>query len=224
MLRKMPWIVPLALLVALPAQAQDPRIELRGWAGYTYSDGVSGNTYEADDGNLYSRVDPDNSLSYGGAVGFMLTENENVEFGLLWDRQETVLVAKGEATREISNLDIDNYHGYIAYNFGYGHAPLIPYLLAGLGVTRYSAIRVTGDAQTLDLPAKLRFSTTWGAGIKIYPVRNVGIFGGVRWTPTQIKSDVAGWWCDPWWGGCWVDDKTQYSTQWEFEGGLNLRF
>jgi hypothetical protein len=221
-LRKMAWMAPLAVLVAIPAQAQDPRLELRGWVGYTFSDGVSGDTYEADNGEAYNRVDPDNSASYGFAAGFMLTEN--VEVGFLWDRQDTVLVAKGTAATEVSDLNIDNYHGYIAYNFGYGDAPIRPYVLGGLGATRYGGIFIQGQTETLDLPASSRFSTTWGAGVKIYPGRNFGVFGGVRWTPTYIKTDAAGWWCDPWWGGCWVVGNAQYSNQWELEGGINLRF
>ena len=221
MLRKMAWIAPLALLVAVPAQAQDPRMELQGWVGYTFSDGASGDPFEAADGNVYNRVDPDNSGSYGLSVGFFVTEN--VEVGFLWDRQDTTLVAKGNTTTDVSQMNIDNYHGFFAYNFGYADDTIRPYVLGGLGATRYSNITVQGLANTFDVPSQSRFSTTWGAGVKIYPGRAFGIFGGVRWTPTFIKSDATGWWCDPFWG-CWVTTNTQYANQWEFSGGLTLRF
>ncbi len=221
MLRKMAWIAPLALLIAVPAQAQDPRIEFQGWVGYTLSDGASGDPFEAADGNVYNRVDPDNSVSYGLSVGFFVTEN--VEVGFLWDRQDTTLVAKGNTTTDVSQMNIDNYHGFLAYNFGYADDTIRPYVLGGLGATRYSNITVQGLANTFDVPSQSRFSTTWGAGVKIYPGRAFGIFGGVRWTPTFIKSDATGWWCDPFWG-CWVTTNTQYANQWEFSGGLTLRF
>jgi hypothetical protein len=218
---KMAWIAPLALLVAVPAQAQDPRIEIQGWAGYTFSDGVSGDARESADGNIYNRVDPDNSGSYGFSAGFFLTEN--VEVGFLWGRQSTVLVAKGNATREVSDLNIDNYHGFFAYNFGDVDDVVRPYLLGGLGATRYGDITVQGLSETRVISGTSRFSTTWAAGVKIYPAPNFGVFGGARWTPTYVKTDATGWWCDPWWG-CWVVGNAQYANQFSFEGGLTLRF
>ncbi len=220
-LRKMALIAPLALLVAVPAQAQDPRIEFQGWVGYTFSDGVSGDSIMAGDGNVYNRVDPKNSGSYGLSLGFFVTEN--AEVGFLWDRQDTILEAKGSTTSEVSDMNIDNYHGFVAYNFGDVDDTVRPYVLGGLGVTRYSNIIIRGVDQTFDIPSSSKFSTTWGAGVKIYPSRAFGIFGGVRWTPTFIKSDATGWWCDPFWG-CWVTSNTQYANQWEFSGGLSLRF
>ena len=221
MLKKIAWIAPLALLVAVPAHAQDPRIEFQGWIGYNFSDGVSGDTVQGGDGNLYNRVDPKNSSSYGLSLGFFFTEN--AEVGFLWDRQDTTLEASGNVTNEVSPMNIDNYHGFVAYNFGDVDDTIRPYVLGGLGVTRYSNIMIEGLAQTVDVPSESRFSTTWGAGVKIYPSRAFGIFSGVRWTPTFIKSDATGWWCDPFWG-CWVTSNTQYANQWEFSGGLSLRF
>jgi len=219
--RTMAWVAPLALLVAVPAHAQDPRVELQGWAGYTFSDGVSGGDVNVPDGNVYNRADPKDSASYGFSAGFFVTEQ--VELGFLWGRQDTVLELSGTSTVEVADLNIDNYHGFFAYNFGHSRATVRPYVLLGLGATRYSDIRVTTREETRSAPSDSRFSTTWGAGLKIYPSRNFGLFGGVRWTPTYIKSDAAGWWCDPWYG-CWVVGDAQYSNQWELAGGINLRF
>ena len=221
MLKKMVWIAPLALLLAVPVQAQDPRIEIQGWGAYTFSDGVSGDAREGSDGNVYNRVDPANSGGYGLSVGFVLTEQ--AEVGFLWSRQDTILEAKGNAVSEVADMNIDNYHGFVAYNFGDVDDTVRPYVLGGLGVTRYSDIRVTGLEEIRSIPSESRFSTTWGLGVKLYPSDNFGVFGGVRWTPTYIKSDASGWWCDPWWG-CWVVGNAQYSNQWEFSGGINLRF
>ena len=222
MLRKMAWIAPLALLLAVPAQAQDPRIEIQGWAGYTFSDGVSGDARTGSDGNIYSRVDPANSGSYGLSVGFFVTEE--IEVGFLWDRQDSTLQALGTATTEVSPLNIDNYHGFLSFHLGDSDETVRPYVMGGLGATRSSHITVTpADGAPREVSSSSRLSTTWGAGVKIYPTRNVGFNAGVRWTPTWIKTDSAGWWCDPWWG-CWVVGDTQYSNQWEFAGGLSLRF
>ena len=48
----------------------------------------------------------------------------------------------------------------------------------------------------------------------MYPGKNVGIRLEGRWTPTYIKSDATGWWCDPYWG-CYVTGDAQYSNQFE---------
>jgi len=45
----------------------------------------------------------------------------------------------------------------------------------------------------------------------------------VRWTPTYIKSDAAGWWCDPYWG-CYLVGNAQYSNQFDINGGVTFRF
>jgi hypothetical protein len=44
----------------------------------------------------------------------------------------------------------------------------------------------------------------------------------LRWTPTYIKSDPAGIWCDPFYG-CWALSDTQYSNQFETSGGITVR-
>ena len=40
---------------------------------------------------------------------------------------------------------------------------------------------------------------------------------------TYIKSNPAGYWCDPYFG-CWAVGDAQYSNQLEFAGGVTLRF
>jgi hypothetical protein len=62
-----------------------------------------------------------------------------------------------------------------------------------------------------------------GAGAKFYGASNFGARVGVRWTPTYIKSDANGYWCDPYWG-CYLTGNAQYSNQFEFNGGITLRF
>jgi hypothetical protein len=45
----------------------------------------------------------------------------------------------------------------------------------------------------------------------------------LAWTPTYIKSDAEGWWCDPYWG-CYTVGSAQYSNQFQLAGGITLRF
>ena len=46
---------------------------------------------------------------------------------------------------------------------------------------------------------------------------------GLQWTPTYIKSDAVGWWCDPWFG-CYLVGDPQYANQFEINGGVVFRF
>ena len=68
-----------------------------------------------------------------------------------------------------------------------------------------------------------QFSTTWGAGVKLFPAPNFGVRFGMQWTPTYIKSDPGGYWCDPYWG-CYMVGDAQYSHQFQFNGGVTFRF
>ena len=68
-----------------------------------------------------------------------------------------------------------------------------------------------------------RFSWTFGGGVKAYATPNLGFKAMVRWTPTYIKSDPAGYWCDPFYG-CWVLGDADYSQQFEMSGGVTFRF
>jgi hypothetical protein len=68
-----------------------------------------------------------------------------------------------------------------------------------------------------------KFSTTWALGVKVYASQRAAFLIEGRWTPTYIKYDAAGWWCDPFWG-CYVLGNAQYSNQFELSGGLTLRF
>jgi hypothetical protein len=39
---------------------------------------------------------------------------------------------------------------------------------------------------------------------------------------TSIKSNAAGWWCDPYWG-CYVIEDVQYSSQFQLSSGVTFR-
>src|SRR5262245_61639815 len=71
-----------SLAVAASAHAQDPRVEIGGMAGWTFSDGVTFDNVLADDGNIYNGIEPKDSFSYGLNIGFLV--NPNVEVGFLF--------------------------------------------------------------------------------------------------------------------------------------------
>jgi Outer membrane protein beta-barrel domain len=205
-----------------PAFAQAPKVEVSVFGGWTFSDGVSGNTVLGGDGQLYDRIDPEDSFNWGFSAAGLV--GPNYEVGFLFNQQMTALEAGGTATKEIGDININTYHGYFAYNVGETDASVRPYFLIGAGATSYGGVSFTrANGQTTEIGGETQFSTTIGAGVKIFPSPKVGARFGARWTPTYIKSDAAGWWCDPYWG-CYLVGSAQYSNQWDLSGGITFRF
>jgi outer membrane protein W len=215
----------LGALLASGAWAQDHRLEISGNGGWTFSDGVSsaGGPVLGGDGNLYDRIDPKDSFSWGLTIGYYLNENSELEF--IYSQQQSTLQASGTATTDIADFSIKNYHGVYSYNFGETDAVARPYISIGAGATSYPGLtftRLNGD--TAEIGGNTQFSGTLGLGVKVYPGSGkAGLRLGARWTPTYIKSDSDGYWCDPYWG-CYVVGNAQYSNQFEFTGGISLRF
>jgi opacity protein-like surface antigen len=212
MMRKTIVTAMVVLAAAATVSAQEARVEISGTAGWTFSDGVSGSASD----NSAIRVDPKDAFSWGARLGFNVTSN--VEVGALFNMQKTDLQASGIINRSIPQT-IYNYHGYAAYNFGDADAKVRPYILAGMGATQFGALKTPVG----DIGGQTKFSSTWAAGLKLYPSKNFGIRLESRWTPTYIKSDATGYWCDPYWG-CYTTANAQYANQFELSGGIILRF
>jgi hypothetical protein len=208
--------------MAAPAAAQ-ARVEVSGFVGWAFSDGVSGTAFPAPDGEIYDRIDPKDSVLYGFSAGFLVTPQ--VELGFLYSTQSSKLLLDGTTERELGDMSVNTYHGYFAYNFGEEDAPLRPFILLGLGATSFSDVDVNlpllGGTRTVS--GETQFSGTLAAGVKFFFHKNVGARAAFRFTPTYIKSDAAGWWCDPFWG-CYLVGDAQYSNQVEFSGGVTFRF
>lgn len=212
MIRRVILMVAVGALVGSAAWAQDARVEISGTAGWTFSDGV--NVGSIDDSPI--RVDPKDAFSWGARLGFLVTPN--VEVGGLFNLQKTDLEASGIVNRSVPQ-SIYHYHGYLAYNFGEEDAQVRPYVLGGLGATQFGSL----DTAVGKIDGETQFSTTWAAGVKIFPSPNFGIRLEARWTPTYVKSDPEGYWCDPWWG-CYVVGEAEYANQYELSGGITFRF
>jgi len=201
--------------------AQESRVELSGTAGWTFSDGVSGNAVQVPGVGTFDRIDPKDAFSWGARLGYNV--NDNAEIGFLFNQQSTDLEIGGSSTFTLGSLSVYNYHGYFAYNFGDYDAPARPYLLIGLGATQYGSVGVSAAGVQREIDGDTRFSGSGALGLKLFPGPRFGLRLEARWTPTYIKSDNVGWWCDPFWG-CYVVGDAQYANQFELSGGVILRF
>jgi len=212
----------IVLVAATTARAQAPKVEITGLIGWTFADGVSGDPVMAANGQTYDRVDPKDSVNFGFQFGVFLSPS--AEVGFMWRRQATEAEISGTRTDTLGDLNVDGYHGYFAYYFLDPEAKARPYILGGIGATNYGSVSYTrADGSAASTEGNAQFSFTWGAGLKVNATPNVGMKFGIQWTPTYIKSDAEGWWCDPWWG-CYVVGDAQYSNQFEIMGGISFRF
>jgi hypothetical protein len=212
MIRKTILTAMLVALGAATAKAQDPRVELSATAGWTFSDGVNVGTIDESP----IQVGPKDAFSWGARIGFNFTENS--EIGVLFASQSTDLEATGILRRTIPQT-VYNYHGYFAYNFGASDAKVRPYLLGGLGATQYGSL----DTAAGSIGGETQFSSTWALGLKMFPSPRFGLRLETRWTPTYIKTDPEGYWCDPYWG-CYTVGEAEFSNQFEVSGGIVIRF
>ena len=119
MIRKTLLTAMMVSLAASAAWAQDPRVEISGTAGWTFSDGV--NVGSIDESPI--QVGPKDAFSWGARLGFNLSPN--VELGFLFASQSTDLEATGVINRSVPQT-VYNYHGYFAYNFGDTDAAVRP--------------------------------------------------------------------------------------------------
>lgn len=216
--------IALVLLTASSALAQVPKFELKGSLSWALAEGVSFTGQEVDlpDGStvFFNRLDLSDGLSYG--LGGSMYLNRQLELGFLWDYQQSELVAKGSTSKKISDVGIDNYHGVLIYNFGSHIDRFRPMLFGGLGATVFRGIEFTDlDGNTRNTGSNSRFSSTWGAGLKIYATRTFGIQLDFKWTPTWVKSESNGYWCYYY---CYQSVSHDYANQWKFGGTLLVRF
>jgi len=210
------------LFLASASSAHAQKAHVGVLFGGTLSDGVTGNGVLAANGNVYDAVDVKDGFSWGLDFGF--DTGEKIEVGFLYGQQLSTLRLEGTSTQNVGDLTINTYHPYVGFNFASPDAHVRPYFLIGLGATNYGSVNFTrADGTTGATGSKTQFSTTWGVGAKVYGSGKIGARFGLQWTPTYIKTNSDGWWCDPYWG-CYVTGDAQYSNQFQFNAGLSYRF
>ncbi len=116
------------LLFSSSAAAQD-RVELTGIFGYTFSEG-----FETDPGSLVSelieKVNPTSGYAYGAGIDVFVTEQAQV--GFLWTQQDSMLeLETAIGNRDVTGMNVNNYHAVFTYNLGFSDAPVRPFFTAG---------------------------------------------------------------------------------------------
>jgi hypothetical protein len=210
-------------LILLPASTATAQIEIGAHAGYTLTGGVDFAPIQGVDGNSYNNVTTTDSFSWGLTIGTRVRQGFGI--GFLFDTQETSLEISGPlSTKNLGDMNVYNYHGVLSYDYSLPSNPsATAAFFFGLGATQFGGMTIpalTPNQPDREIDGSTEFSTTWGLSFKVRPNDGpMGIRFGVRWTPTYIKSDPEGWWCDPYWG-CSTYADADYSHQWEFAGGL----
>jgi opacity protein-like surface antigen len=217
----------LVAAIAAPAAAQDEKVEASFLVGYTASDGIDAANTRIIQGKPYNEVAPVSGGSWGFTFGVFVNHHAEVEF--LYSRQSSQLEANGTVgTLKLADLAVTDIDVNFVYNWGAPGGMIRPYAFGGLGATRYIpgtlAIAIPPGALQQNIDTLSKFAFTWGGGVKIYPTPKVGFKVQARLTPTYIQSNATGIWCDPYYGACWTVGNAQYSNQFEFAGGVTVRF
>lgn len=223
MLKRVVLVAGLLIGLTPSLSAQDSKFRVTGLFGYTLSDGVDGGSVTLG-GNLYDTVDVKDGPNFGVSFGFMF--DPKAEVGFMYRRQASALKITGPlSSTELGDAGIDSYHGYFTYYFGEPEAKVNPYILVGLGATHYNPVTFTRPlvGGTATTGSNTQFSTTFSTGAMMNLGTNFGVKAGISWTPTYIKSDAGGYWCDPWYG-CYLVGDAKYSNQFHFEGGFVIKF
>lgn len=215
----------LCLTLATESQGQIHKYEIMGSLSWSISEGISidGQSVDLPSGTeQFNALDLSDGLTYGAGFGYFF--DDNIELAFLWDYQQSELVAQGTTDMKIVDVGMDNFHGAFIFNFGGPRDRVRPILYGGLGATHFRSVEFTGlNGEDRKLDGESRFSTTWGAGAKFELSRRLALQLDVKWTPTYVKSDPAGYWCDPYWG-CGTVSDPDYVNQFKLGGSLNARF
>jgi opacity protein-like surface antigen len=194
------------------ASAFAQNVEITGHYGGQVNGGLDVSTI------LFDRLEVENSSSYGVSVGYLVGERGGIEFQ--WNHSQSDTVAEpvgGGSNIRLFSLNQNQYMGNFLYHFTDREHKLRPFFLVGLGASDLSPDRPNVEGTT-------RFAWTAGGGAKYNLAKHFGLRGTFRYAPTYLTSTADGYWCDPFWGGCWVVGESHYLHSMDISGGVTFRF
>src|SRR5215510_1905091 len=199
-----------SLILLTTAFAQN--FEITGHVGRQFNGGLDLSTL------LFQRIEVADSTNYGVTAGYLVGDHFGVEFQWNYTLADTFAQPVGNASDiKIFSLNQNQYMGNFVYHFAPREMKLRPFAFVGLGASSLSTNRAAVDGAT-------RFAFALGGGAKYNLSKHFGLRGQAKWSPTYITTTNGGYWCDPFWGGCWVVGNDHYMHEFDLSGGITLRF
>ena len=167
---------------------------------------------------LYSRIDVQNGPNYGVSAGYLIGKYTGVEF--TWNHNQANTVAQsmgGGSDRRVFSLNTNQYLGDFLLHFRDRESRLRPFVLFGAGATNLAPNRSKVSSIT-------RFAWIFGGGAKYNFSKHLGVRLQAKWSPTYIASTTQGFWCDPFWAGCWEVGNSYFLHEFDATAGLTFRF
>jgi opacity protein-like surface antigen len=186
--------------------------EVTGHIGGQINGGVDLST------TLFHRIEVGNATNYGVTFGYLYGEHLGLEFQ--WNHMQADTTAQsniGNQSIKVFSLNQNQYMGNFVFHLTPRDSKLRPFALFGLGASSLSPDRDGVEGAT-------RFAFAIGAGAKYNISKHFGLRGQLKYSPTYISSTADGYWCDPFWGGCWVTGDNHYLHEFDMTGGITLRF
>jgi hypothetical protein len=202
--------------MAIPLVAQDQTQSQRAQVVLTplfgYRTSINFTTDPGADGST-SKIAFGSSPAYGLALGVRYHDEDVVE--ARWARQDTRVHVTGPLV--IPSMDrvlFDQFHLDCSHEFVVDEWPLWvrPYLMGSIGATH-----VSGTASTAGFT---RFSFGLGAGIQVFPSRQLGFKMQAEWLPIVVSPKVSAF-CS---AGCIVHFSGDLGSQGEVTFGPVFRF
>jgi opacity protein-like surface antigen len=193
-----------------PAIAQN--FEVTGQVGGQLNGGLDLAT------SLFHRIEVGNSLNYGVTFGYLVGEHSAIEFQ--WNQTKADTRAQpigGGSSVNVFSLGQNQYMGNFLFHFTDREARTRPFMFFGLGASSL-------DPDRSGVRGATRFAFSLGAGVKRNLSKHFGLRGQVKWSPTYLTTTDGGYWCDPFWGGCWTVGNDHYLNEFDITGGITLRF
>jgi opacity protein-like surface antigen len=200
------------ILVAAPTVRAQKGIEITPFIGGQTNGGLDIST------TLFKRIDVQNGLNYGVSAGYLIGKNAGVEF--MWNHNQAGTLAQpisGGPDQKVFNLNTNQYLGDFVMHFKDRESRLRPFVLFGAGVSNLSPDRS-------DVRSITRFAWVFAGGAKYNFSKRLGLRLQAKWSPTYITTTTTGYWCDPFWGGCWAQGDTHFLQEFDATAGLTLRF
>ncbi len=197
------WLV-LAWMAGLPASAAAQTVEVAPVGGYRFGGGF----FERVTGQP---VDLDGAPTVGVVVNVALHDGLFVEAFVTHQKAGVTVPESASGPATDWRIIVDHFQAGGLQEFGYGRRAR-PFLTGLLGLTRYAA---AGDNE-------IRFTASAGGGVKLMPVRRVGIRLDGRVFATFVEAEGRAIACSP--GICLVGFDADIVWQAEFTAGLVVVF